>query len=273
MLYIFIGFSVLIALFFYLISPSAQSSADIENFSNQNYAHRGLHSIKDQIPENSLISFQRAAEKGYSIELDVRLTKDEQVVVFHDDSLLRMCGSDRLVRDCTYEELQSFTLQETSEKIPLFDEVAACLKDRTHLLVELKEGPNYTVLCHKTYEILKKNGCIFCIESFDPRIVAWFRKHTPNVLRGQLACQMEPKDMQSTILRFLLSNLLLNALSRPHFIAYRTEDMNHPVFRLTTKLLGAIPAGWTIRDIETYRAQVRAGTKMFIFESFEPNEK
>ena len=46
-------------------------------------AHRGLHDNEHGIPENSMAAFQRAVDKGYGIELDVHLTADNQLVVFH----------------------------------------------------------------------------------------------------------------------------------------------------------------------------------------------
>ncbi len=60
-------------------------------------AHRGLHD--DTRDENSLSAFAHAVYRGYAIELDVRLTKDEVPVVFHDDNLSRLCGVDKSVSE------------------------------------------------------------------------------------------------------------------------------------------------------------------------------
>lgn len=61
-------------------------------FLYRNYAHRGLHTEDGTVPENSLPAFRAAAEAGYAVEMDVHLTADDQLVVFHDDTLERMCG-------------------------------------------------------------------------------------------------------------------------------------------------------------------------------------
>ena len=54
-------------------------------------AHRGLFD-REKIPENSMLAFDKALEKGYSIEVDVNMTQDGYIVVFHDNSLKRMTG-------------------------------------------------------------------------------------------------------------------------------------------------------------------------------------
>lgn len=73
---------------------------------NQNIiAHRGIHNNKD-IPENSLLAFKTAVENNYAIELDVQLTKDNVLVVFHDYDLKRMTNKNGLIQDLTYKELQ-----------------------------------------------------------------------------------------------------------------------------------------------------------------------
>ena len=84
--------------------------------------HRGYHS-PEKAPENSMAAFTRAVEEGFGIELDIHLTKDQQVVVFHDDDLERMTGYTKKITDCTWGEIRSLTLLNTQEKIPLLKEV------------------------------------------------------------------------------------------------------------------------------------------------------
>ncbi|RTZ88187.1 MAG: hypothetical protein DSY95_01285, partial [SAR324 cluster bacterium] len=87
---------------------------------NTPIAHRGLHSCDTRIPENSFFAFKKALDKSYALELDVQLSADNEVVVFHDDNLLRMCQDKRKIGDLNLEELKKFNLMETSEKIPIF---------------------------------------------------------------------------------------------------------------------------------------------------------
>ena len=81
-------------------------------------AHRGLHG--NGVPENSAAAYIKAIEAGYPIEMDVQLTKDLQVVCFHDDDLKRMTGVDSLIYDKTYAELKELRLAGTDERIMLF---------------------------------------------------------------------------------------------------------------------------------------------------------
>ncbi len=100
---------LLCSLYLFLLLPRIRKPA-YPGASTTLYAHRGLHDGNDQVPENSLEAFRLACEHGYGIELDVQLTKDRKVVVFHDETLKRMCSQPGCVRDYTFDELQSFHL-------------------------------------------------------------------------------------------------------------------------------------------------------------------
>ena len=232
----------------FLVAPQRVDEELYAPFQNRNIAHRGLHCIEKGIPENSIASFNAACEAGYGSELDVQLTKDGQVVVFHDDDLKRVCGVDARVDSKTLEELEELRLLGTEQGIPLFTEVLAAVAGRTPLIVELKSGPNNEELCEKTYEILAGYEGEYCIESFDPRIVAWFRFHAPNVVRGQLA--KRPKDFKKEELHpvgaFLVGNGLLNFVSRPQFVAYKIGKQ--PLSVKMSEKMGAMKFCWTSRE-------------------------
>ena len=262
---------ILILLFLFLIAP-AHVHADLRSqFFGCCFAHRGLHAKDKSVPENSLAAFRLAVESGYGIELDIRFTKDKQLVVFHDDTLLRMCGVDRRVDSFTYDELQEFRLLDSNERIPLFSEVLSLVDGRIPLLVELKSGPENTLLCQHAYAMLKRYHGRYCIESFHPMIVRWFKKIAPEILRGQLSAP--PSAFVGTLSKpsaFLLSNLLTNFLARPHFIAYHKGKAPFPV--ALCQSLGAMRAVWTLRDTDTTGtpAELFGINDMIIFEFFRP---
>ena len=83
-------------------------------------------------------SFRLAVERGFGIELDVQLSKDKVPVVFHDDSLLRVCGVDKKVGELTLAELKTLRLLDSAETIPTFEEFLQLVNGRVPLIVEIK---------------------------------------------------------------------------------------------------------------------------------------
>ncbi len=256
------------ALYALLLAPGASPKNADAILWRTLYAHRGLHNKSKTIPENSLAAFSAAVEAGYGIELDVNLSADGQVVVFHDGHLKRMCGIDKAVNDCTYEELRRLRLLDTNEGIPLLSEVLKLVKGETALIVELKSSRNNTALCEKTAALLDAYKGPYCIESFDPRIVRWFRKNRPDVVRGQLSAGLKNYSDLPFYQGVMLSGLYSNIVTRPHFVAYRHEDTPRLSLGLF-RLLGGKLAGWTVRDTDDAK-RLREYFDAIIFEFFRP---
>ena len=257
--------AVAAALPVFLVAPGRASKRMKAPFLGANVAHRGLHSRDKSVPENSLEAFRLAAEAGYGAELDVQLTRDGQVVVFHDATLDRVCGVPGRVDEFSFEELQQFRLCGTEERIPLFSEVLEVIRGRGPLIVELKTGKRNRELCRKTYAMLQNYQGEVCVESFDPLIVAWFRIHGRDLLRGQLSAPTEEyvKDGYKPALGFVLSHVLPNLLGRPHFIAYKIGP--RPLTVRLSELLGAMKVGWTSHDPRSEK-----GRDTVIFEFYRP---
>ena len=72
------------------------------------------------------------------LELDVQLTKDNQVVVTHDFHLRRNCNVQKEVNQCTYEELQRYPIFFSKERIPLLEDVLKVVDGKVPLIIELK---------------------------------------------------------------------------------------------------------------------------------------
>ena len=160
--------------------------ADFSAFQTYDYAHRGLHDKEKGVPENSLMAFDLAVRGGFGMERDLQLPQDGQVVVHHDRTIARTCGVDRNIDQMTYEELSGYRLFGTQEKVPLFAEVLRQVDGRTPLIVELKSYTRQEELCQKAVDLLQGYEGLYCVESFDPRIVRWFKKNRPDIVRGQL---------------------------------------------------------------------------------------
>ena len=262
---LFLGAAAAVALPVLLSAPGRVSKEQKAPFLGWNFAHRGLHRADRSVPENSLEAFRLAGEAGYGAELDVQLSKDGQVVVFHDDTLDRVCSVHGRVDAFPYDQLQQMSLCGTEQHIPLFSQVLEVFGGRGPLVVELKTGPRNKELCEKTLALLEGYRGKVCIESFDPRIVAWFRRHAPQLLRGQLAAPMEEytKDGRGKAQAFILSRCLLNFLARPQFIAYKIGP--RPLIVRLSELLGALKFGWTSHGQEN-----EAGRDGVIFEFYRP---
>ena len=82
-------------------------------------------------------------------------------------------------------------MQNTEERVPLFSDVLALVDGRTPLIIELKHYDDADLLCPLVWELLRNYKGPYCVESFDPYIVQWFRKNHPYVLRGQLMGHFE----------------------------------------------------------------------------------
>lgn len=237
------------------------------------YAHRGFHSGAD-IPENSMAAFRRAVEHGFPTEFDVHLIAGGTLAVFHDDELERMTGVKGQIEDYDIVNLSRLRLAGTDERIPTLDEVLELFEDTgLELLIELKVARgNYKDLAMAVCSRLDSYTGKFVIESFDPRALAEVRRIRPEIIRGQLS-QNFFRNREGLPLHqaTLLTNLMLNDLVRPDFIAYRYEDRDYPALRHVIDKQGKKEASWTITTPEDYWDAVAAGC-VPIFEGFDPTE-
>ena len=268
--YIIIGTLLLAAAcVLFCVFPSRRKTDFFQK--NKYFAHRGLHD-NALIPENSLAAFALAAEKGYGIELDVHITSDGKLVVFHDDDTLRMCGEKLTPEKVTFDRLRELSLLNTKEKIPSFGEVLSLVAGRVPLIIEIKGVTSDTAVCALTAEELSRYGGEYCVESFNPLYMGWWRKHRPDDVRGQLSCKMPKQKGIVNKLKFAaLGNLLLNFISRPDFIAYDRNGSGRIAFRLA-RALGGIPVAWTIRTAGELE-KAKKDFVSFIFENEEDTLK
>lgn len=266
-LFLLIPITVLLLLLWLILPGRHRNTAP---FDRTLYAHRGLHTNDSRVPENSVAAFAAAAKAGYGVELDVQFTADRQVVVFHDNDLKRMCGVDRRVDELTYAELSMLRLLDSDQHIPLLSDVLEVLNGAT-LLCEFKAMRSYTdtSLCEATLPLLDQYRGKVCIESFNPFMVRWFRKHAPRYIRGILSKRFEKGEV-AQVLRFPLSSLFANCLCRPDFIAYQHSDHTQPFFRFC-RLFRPMTVAWTVRS----QAEAKTAKRQFdtiIFEGYLPTD-
>ena len=101
-------------------------------------AHRGLHSNANNIYENTKESFLAAVNENYAIECDVVLSKDHEVVVFHDENLKRLCNLDKNVSSLTMNELRNLKIYESSSNIISLDEMLHVVSAHVPIIIEIK---------------------------------------------------------------------------------------------------------------------------------------
>ena len=266
--------AVLSGLYLLAVMPRITGKPDPSPLSTKLFAHRGLHDNRSGAPENSMAAFRKAAEAGYGIELDVQLTKDGVPVIFHDFSLERACSEPGLVRDHTYEELMKYRLFGSEERIPALKDFLAMVDGRVPLIVEYKSEDLDMSVCRKVAPMLEAYKGVYCIESFNPLVLLWYRKHYPDVMRGQLSDgfihDKEYQTLKKLPTVFPLQFLLANCLSKPDFIAYNHMYEGNISRRLCRGLYRIKSAAWTIKSSKEL-AEAAPYFDAFIFDSFMPD--
>ena len=237
------------------------------------YAHRGYHD-KPEIPENSMAAFRRAVEYGLPSEFDVHLIADGSLVIFHDDDLERQTGVRGSIESYDISKLRKLRLEGTDEVIPTFDEVLELYEDTgLPLLIELKcvKG-NHKALARAVADRLDRYKGEYVIESFDPRALIEYRKLRPDVIRGQLSQNFFKNSEGLPFYQVvLLTNLMLNRLTKPDFIAYKFEDRNNNVLRSLIGRKGYDEVSWTIKSVDEFRTALKGGS-VPVFEQITPEE-
>lgn len=225
-------------------------------------AHRGLHT--DEIPENSLAAFENAIAHNYAIELDLRMTSDGTIVVFHDDNLGRMTGSSGYVNKTTISDIKKLRLNKTAHQIPTLEETLELVNGRTPLLIEIK-NMNKMSIEKNVWKVLSTYRGEYAIQSFNPYTLEWFKQNAPQVKRGQLSGFMKNADI-GFLKRFALKRLWLNKVSDPNFIAYHVDDLPN---RYVRKHKDLPLLAWCVRTIEQKERALKFADNL-IFENIDP---
>jgi len=235
-------------------------------YENRPIAHRGLHNNVD-IPENSMAAFKAAIEADIPFEFDVHLTSDGELVVLHDHNLERLTGVDADVESCTASFITSQKLMNTEENIPLLSDVLALVDGQVPILIEIKNEGKVGALEQKLLAVLDEYEGELAIQSFNPLALGFVAKNSPQIKRGQLSGSFKGENLPFYV-KFILSNMILNIKSKPHFIAYEMTHLN----KLSVKLhrLFKVPVlAWTLESKEEI-ALVKNSSDNIIFKFFRP---
>ena len=220
-----------------------------------------------------LSAFAAARDAGFGIELDVRLSKDGELVVFHDVDLSRMVGKEGKVIDFTAAELAQMKLADTSDGIPTLREVLDLIDGAVPLLIEMKMAGDEGGVAEKLVEVIDGYKGDFIVESFNPMALKTLKKLRPDIMRGMLSMvYMNEPRFKGKLLYRLLQNLQLNFLVRPDFIAYEKDGYTVGNLRFIRRNFNTPLIAWTIKSKEEEAEAIGHGFDTVIFEGYIPEK-
>ena len=259
------NFAFFFVIYIYLIKPRLKKKL-VKAFIGLRFAHRGLHN--SILPENSLMAFNNAVESGVGIELDIQITADNEIIVFHDDNLMRINGSKTKIRDLTLSQIRELELFDSGQNIPTLSEVMKLVNGKVALLIDIKPcSISKTFLfCRKLAALFKKYNGKLCIESFNPIFLIWFRIKMPQIARGLLLCRFSYWTNKRYLpVIMLMRSMILNAFARPDFISY---DYSHKhLWSISLcRLIFRVPIfAWTV-PVEKIESRKLAKYHSYIYE-------
>ena len=218
-------------------------------------AHRGLHSA--EVAENTLEAFAAARDAGIGVELDVQRSTDGVPVVHHDVDLVRVAGRDGTVAELTVREL-------AEHGIPTLADALDVLGD-TPTMVEVKNhGTRATLLEPQVAQLLaRRPDAPWCVASFNPQALGWFREHAPDVPRVLTAGPLVEVPMPTPV-RWSLRTLRWLARVDACAISYDVEGVDDPVVQ-ERRDRGWPVVTWTVAN-EADLARARRWADNVIFE-------
>jgi glycerophosphoryl diester phosphodiesterase len=161
-------------------------------------AHRGLST---EYPENTLLAFQKALEAGADgIETDLRLSLDEEVILFHDTDLKRITGYDNSPESLSLVQLKKLDAGE-GEEIPSLDELLQLTQGKATLILEIKYNPStYKRLCEITVKLIENKLGWVEVSCFEDKVLNYVNQLNPHVKLHKLidkASTLEDKDFET----------------------------------------------------------------------------
>lgn len=226
-------------------------------------AHRGYHDLNKVVFENTLSAFSRAIEAGFAIECDIQLSADSVPMVFHDDTLERLCAIKGDVREKMASELALLSVGGTADRIPKLKQLLDLVKGKVPLVIELKgrsaeedEGFVETVL-----EVLEGYEGQVALMSFDHHLLKDLKRLKAPYPVGLTA-------MGDTAEEFFKHDEAMQL--GLDFISYYWAHL--PNSFITAQRQSDIPViTWTVRD-EKARAHTYTHADQMTFEGFDPRE-
>ena len=236
-------------------------------------AHRGLHDRARGIIENMPAAAQAAVSGNFSIECDIQLTADGEAMVHHDDALGRLTEGSGALLGMTSGQLRAVKFKDTSERMMALGDLCALVDGRVALVIEVKshfDGDRRLVT--RMSEVLASYSGPVVGMSFDPDQVLALREKMPALPRGIIAQRNYDDDYWKKLTpeqRESMLHLRHAFRTRPHFVAYRVDDLPAPAPWIARNIFGLPLLTWTVHAPEQRAGAARYADQM-IFEGFLP---
>ena len=226
-------------------------------------AHRGYHDMNKKVWENTLSAFSRAVEHDFAIECDVRLTADNQVVVFHDNDLRRVAGQEGFIWQKTAAEMGALSIGGTNDHAPTLQELLDLVKGHVPLVIELKGIPGHDAgLVEAVANILANYRGKVAIMSFDHWLIRDFARLMPDIPRGLTAWGSQTQELEQHF------SMLANNID---FVSYAVDHLPNPFITFVRERLRMPVISWTVRD-DIMVERTFAHADQMTFEGFEPQK-
>ncbi len=233
----------------------------IDWLTKQPISHRGLHDLNNLRWENTLPAFQAAVDAGFAIECDVHLTKDNQVIVFHDNDLKRLANREGSISDLTLDEARQLKIGTTNDHAPSLGEMLELVKGRVPIIIELKgtEGQDDGLVEAVARELSGYDGPV-AIMSFCHHLIRQFAQFAPNIPHGLTAEGSTSKTMEAHF------SMLAHGID---FVSYHVRELPSPFITFVREKLGIPVITWTVKDMETKNHSDQYADQI-TFEGFDP---
>lgn len=252
-------------------------------------AHRGLHDAARGVIENTSSAVEAALRAGYGVEVDLQPSADGEAMVHHDATLDRLTGAAGPVRDFTAGALKQIAYRRSGDRMMTLGDLLDLVAGRAPLVIELKSRyDGDTALAARAAEALARYRGPVAAMSFDPLLVAEMGERAPRLARGIVGQRRErlPKavsprggggppgapqsEVRSGAAQARRAAYLLALMrARPHFVAYRLQDLSTVTPRVARHLFRLPLLTWTVRS-EADQAAASRHAEQIIFEGFRP---
>jgi glycerophosphoryl diester phosphodiesterase len=237
-------------------------------------AHRGLHDKARGVIENMPSAIKAAVAGNFSIEVDLQLTADGEAMVHHDDELGRLTEGSGALKAKTAAQLKQVSFKDTAERMMSLGDLCALVHGRVPLVLEVKSqfDGDRTLVARMAQVLAAYQGPVASM-SFDPDQVLALRSMMPQLPRGITAERSYDDEAWATLTpaqRAGMLHLRHGLTTRPHFVAWRVDDLPAPSPWIARHVFGCPLLTWTVRT-ELQRGRAARYADQMIFEGFRPD--